>query len=1283
MSIKILHTADWHLGTFKSPEVNGINLRTEDTKRCLDELLRVAKEQRPDIVTFSGDMFHVGLSWSNRCCEEIVTAAGYITELSKVSGNVVIMRGTPNHDGEGQFKVLREIFTHIPNVYVVDSPMVVKLEDVDIAVLPGFDRGVFRAKFPGISKEEENEIFTNELSNIVMGLKSQCDPLNKSVLMSHYTIPGANTESGQIMMLNQFEPVIPRETLLAADFDLVALGHIHRPQQLVGLKNTYYSGAINALNFNDEGQERGFWLYIFDELLGDIHSEFCETPIRKFKTIELNDDDIQMINEGNIKEVAMRNWIFADGDGDIKDKIVRVHYECSADHNKALNKKMLEKALLDDGAFMVSEILPQKVVEAANREVLNETTDPETNLRNYLEEKQLSEDKIENLVSRARPVIAKAEADMTSVMHNGAFIPVEISVNNYRNYAEETFNFDDISFCTINGQNGAGKSSLFMDAIIDCLYEEPREGEKTGWIRNDESARSGSISFTFKIGDKTYRVVRTRTKSGRPTLNVSEYVLGQWEDRSREKVIDTQQEILNIVGMDSMTFKSCALIMQDQYGLFLQAKPEERVEVLGTLLGLSVYQSMEKICADYAKESGSKNKALMQEIGIKETEITNLGNPDVEIYERQKRLNETELSLEIKTKKRDDYNLALTAQAEAMNRAVKLKQELANLTNKKLSVLQAMNKQSKIVQSASVVLEQKSMIEDKVKEYNDMLLLVNESKGKAVLYTQKQQEGLELAQKLEDIIKQIKRIENNLKAEQDKKSALAMPVDESELRDNVAQYEKFTELVRNLTNLRMTWITDSADVERKRYSLVSKQQTVKQELQRKDQIRNDLLKRIALMQESGCSNTDNATCKFLEDARNAQEEYPLIEAEIEEYQSVQQREIETLMEELSNAEQKLNENEFSQEKLTEYQTKVQMYKDAPEQLKKFEDREHQMELISMNISHLASSLEVLHEQENEMKCKISDNETEISEYRDAFERYSELKMKLEELALWEDKAKEIPLATERHQTASERLTELFEELEELKKSISEKEIEAQNEEAKAGNIEELKMKVRKYNLEISGLQAVIRDKQEKIGALKQKQETIKRLVSEAQLLRKEQMEYASENADYEMLKVAFSQSGVPHQIIRSIIPQFTATANSILGQMTGGKMGVEFRLEKLQKNGKEKTSLDIFIEEYGKTALPYLSKSGGEKVKSSLSVILALSEIKSSSAGVQLGMLFIDEPPFLDSDGVQAYCDSLETIQNRYKDIKIMAITHDPTMKERFTQSVDVIKPEHGSKVIY
>ena len=107
--MKILHTADWHLGTFRSPVKDGVNLRTEDTKRCLDELIRVANEEKPDYSIVSGDIFHVGRLWSDRCCEEIITAIHYIRELAAVSKQVVVMRGTPNHDGSGQFNVLSEM----------------------------------------------------------------------------------------------------------------------------------------------------------------------------------------------------------------------------------------------------------------------------------------------------------------------------------------------------------------------------------------------------------------------------------------------------------------------------------------------------------------------------------------------------------------------------------------------------------------------------------------------------------------------------------------------------------------------------------------------------------------------------------------------------------------------------------------------------------------------------------------------------------------------------------------------------------------------------------------------------------------------------------------------------------------------------------------------------------------------------------------------------------------------------------------------------------------------
>lgn len=192
-------------------------------------------------------------------------------------------------------------------------------------------------------------------------------------------------------------------------------------------------------------------------------------------------------------------------------------------------------------------------------------------------------------------------------------------------------------------------------------------------------------------------------------------------------------------------------------------------------------------------------------------------------------------------------------------------------------------------------------------------------------------------------------------------------------------------------------------------------------------------------------------------------------------------------------------------------------------------------------------------------------------------------------------------------------------------------------------------------------------------------------MQQAEALQKQINDLGVTAAGYDTLKKAFSQDGIPHNIIRSIIPVFEATATNILGQMSGGKMSVEFVTEKLLKSNKQKevTTLDIIISDTDTGRLPYMSRSGGERVKAALSVILALAEIKSNKAGIQLGFLFIDEPPFLDSQGVQAYCDALETIQCRYSGLKIMAITHDPAMKARFPQSLDVVKTADGSKVIY
>ena len=227
----------------------------------------------------------------------------------------------------------------------------------------------------------------------------------------------------------------------------------------------------------------------------------------------------------------------------------------------------------------------------------------------------------------------------------------------------------------------------------------------------------------------------------------------------------------------------------------------------------------------------------------------------------------------------------------------------------------------------------------------------------------------------------------------------------------------------------------------------------------------------------------------------------------------------------------------------------------------------------------------------------------------------------------------LPVAEERNATALNRVLELTAEITGIDDEISERQAEADKEILAMAGMEEAQAIVNGLDTEVNAINSMVKEKQMRIGALQQKSEQIAKLKQDIAALQDKQVEYAKETADYDTLKVAFSQSGVPHQIIRSIIPQLTATANTILGQMTGGKSGSGVQTGETPKKLERKRYLWIFTsEEYGKSVLPYLSKSGGEKVKSSLSVILALAEIKSSSAGIQLGMLFIDEPPFLDGE---------------------------------------------------
>ncbi len=1068
--MKILHTADWHLGTFRSPVKDGVNLRTEDIKRCLDAMVRAAEEQSPDYTLISGDIFHTGRLWSDRCCEDIVMAIHYIRELAAVSKRVVVMRGTPNHDGAGQFNVLAEMFEDGAGVYVVSTPQVLHFADADIAVLPGFDRGVYRAKFPGLSSEEENEVFTQELSNIILGLKAQCSPDKKNILMAHYTVPGSNTESGQTMLLTQFEPIISPEALLAADYDLVALGHIHRPQRILG-HDWYYSGAVNAMNFNDEGQERGFWIHT-DMPTGGWESQFFNTPIREFISFDLTDTDITAINNGNMGEVAYNHWRY---NGAVKDKIVRIHYNCSAENSKALNKTLVEKTLIDDGAFMVWEILPDKIEEVANRTELANATDPEINLIRYLEEKQVPPEKIQELVLKARPIIAEAEAGMPTAANTGLFEPVEIAVKNYRNYEDETFSFEDITFCTINGQNGAGKSSLFMDAIIDCLYEEPREGiikDDTGkapWLRNDESVRSGAIMFTFRIGDKKYRVTRTRARSGKGTLNIACFIEGEWKDCSKEKVSDTQQEILNIIGMDSFTFKSCALIMQDQYGLFLQAKPEERVEVLGTLLGLAVYQSMERISQDKSKERGAMNRELKHEAEVHSNTILSLGNPDEELEHCRAELEGYESILRTKTAERDKNRVLLSNQQESAERHAKLLAAITMLRAKRDATDQNRATQQAIIDSSTAILDGREEIEKKVAEYNSCLERERRLAGESALYAAKKREAENLARQAASEQEVTDAYEARV-AQKERELSWAQPTDQ----DAVIR-EKAAECERQKKRL------DEAYEQERAYRAVEQKNTeARYALQQIDtryasdiknlQLEEEGLKRKAeLLSNVECVDISQAKCGFLADAisaKQALERYPGRYAELN--RAYEEHAI-PIRQQVADSGKQMAEILFDAGKVAAVSKRIADLKPYVAKLEAISQREGKVALLKVDLEHLQSNILEAEKRLAEVKLKAAEAERERDQYAKAFEEHVQVLSAITALEPWIEKERQLPVAEERKTTAMSRVLELAAEMAGIDAEIAEKQAEADKEALAMTGIEELVGIVARMNSEVDAV----------------------------------------------------------------------------------------------------------------------------------------------------------------------------------------------------------------------
>jgi exonuclease SbcD len=296
--IKFIHTSDLHVGFAANGRLNPItklNTRLEDVMRSLDFLVETAIEEDVRLVLISGDVFHR----SNPTPAEQTEFALRMERLTGAGIEVVIITGNHDFTLDGSGVSALEVIPALkhPRLTVVRLPVTLNRCGAQIACLPwiGGARLIARDEFKDLSPVARRAEIERRLAAIVRGLAENATlEAGPTVLMGHFAVAGSVAAGTEYTSLADTEPQIPLSALADSRFAYVALGHIHRPQDLHGGINppVVYAGSIERVDFTEEGQKKGF---VLGELFRGENRWTCryryvETPARRFITVDLGAD---------------------------------------------------------------------------------------------------------------------------------------------------------------------------------------------------------------------------------------------------------------------------------------------------------------------------------------------------------------------------------------------------------------------------------------------------------------------------------------------------------------------------------------------------------------------------------------------------------------------------------------------------------------------------------------------------------------------------------------------------------------------------------------------------------------------------------------------------------------------------------------------------------------------------------------------------------------------------------------------------------------------------------
>lgn len=382
--IRLMHFADTHFGveTYgRLDPATGLNTRLVDFRESLCRTIDDALQRGIDMALFAGDAYK-GRDPSQTQQREF---AHCIRRLTDAGVPVVMLTGNhdvPNVRGRAHaVEIYRAL--GVQNVHILNKPDVIVVETatgpVQIASMPYLMKGFMLARedFLGQSADEVRRLMEAKYHDHIDELAEQVDRTLPTVLLGHFWVRNARLSAWQQNYFNVNEPQVPVGDLARQGvFDYVALGHIHRRQDLNkgSQPPVVYPGSPDRIDFGERDEAKG---YVYVKLRkGLAEAEFVTVPGQR----ELIDLDVEADGEAPTEQILEEI-----GSRSLLGNIVRLTYHVSGEKLPLIREKDIRQAL--SSAFMVVALRCDVRRDHASRsQILTESLDPLQALSHYLDQ---------------------------------------------------------------------------------------------------------------------------------------------------------------------------------------------------------------------------------------------------------------------------------------------------------------------------------------------------------------------------------------------------------------------------------------------------------------------------------------------------------------------------------------------------------------------------------------------------------------------------------------------------------------------------------------------------------------------------------------------------------------------------------------------------------------------------------------------------------------------------------------------------------------------------------